>query len=184
MIRNTIHKELVLCVIVPLFLSIALWMLLMNDSPAEKELQEEGQAVFAPLSMTVTLERVYVDGETSRETTTETIWSMEDFFAQYADFDIVYQSQNEMGFQAVIDDVSPVVKINGYFGLTDGGLLQLYEGLPEEEQVIQSFFYIDTDQLKAEQYQSLQVGVKVVDKEHYEQVLLELKEYEQMDKSL
>ncbi|KMK75711.1 intercompartmental signaling factor BofC [Alkalihalobacillus pseudalcaliphilus] len=133
--------------------------------------EEKTVGAYAPLTMKVVLERLYLDGNVQKEVIEETIWSMEDFWAQYEGWDLIDQNQDEMVFQTEVDDVSPIVKINGFFGLTDDNYLHIYEGIPEEDQIIHSFFQIDTEKLETKQYQQLKEGVRIQDKAHFQKVI-------------
>lgn len=130
-----------------------------------------------PKRVKVILERVYLDGEISEEILEETILSMEDFWAEYAEWNLVDQNEAQVVFQQKIDDISPLLKINGYFGISDEGILNIYEGKPSEEKVIQSFFQINMKKLKSHQQQQLENGIPVLSRDRYEQVLKMYKKY-------
>ncbi|GAE25922.1 bypass-of-forespore protein C [Halalkalibacter wakoensis JCM 9140] len=132
---------------------------------------DESFEVMAPQTVNVILERVYLDGETSQEVIQETILSMEDFWAFYEDWVLVDQNENELIFRQEVNDISPLLKVNGYFGITEDGILSIYEGQPNEEKVIQSFFQLDTAKLKSQQHIQLRKGIPVEDLKNYEEVL-------------
>lgn len=168
--RNVI--SLLLCV---LFVSTGfmLWnTTVIEGSQSESENQKsETVTVMGPQTIDVILERVYLDGETSQERIQETIWSTEDFWAMYEEWVLVDQNEQEMTFRKQIDDISPLLKVNGYFGITEEGILSIYEGEPNKERVIQSFFQLDTKKLKSQQHSDLMRGIPVQDLKHYEEVL-------------
>ncbi|QZT33492.1 BofC C-terminal domain-containing protein [Caldalkalibacillus thermarum TA2.A1] len=68
-----------------------------------------------------------------------------------------------------------------FFGLSAEGVLTLYHGLPEENQVIETFFRIDTELLKSElpesELQKLKTGIRVYNAEDYEAVLATFKPF-------
>ncbi len=130
-----------------------------------------------PKQVQVVLARVYLDGEISEEIIEETIWSMEDFWAEYREWDLVDQNEAKVVFQQKIDDISPLLKINGYFGISEEGTLNIYDGNPSEEKVIQSFFQINTKELKSHQQKELQKGIPVLSRDRYEEVLKTFKKY-------
>ncbi|MCL7746959.1 intercompartmental signaling factor BofC [Halalkalibacter alkaliphilus] len=142
-----------------------------KKSNSQKQAESEAYEVMGPQTINVILERVYLDGEKSEERIQETIWSMEDFWAYYEDWNLVDQSENEMIFRKEVNDISPLLKVNGYFGITEDGILSIYEGQPNEERVIQSFFQLDTAKLKSRQHSELRKGIPVQDLKHYEEVL-------------
>ncbi|OLO36477.1 hypothetical protein BTR23_15545 [Alkalihalophilus pseudofirmus] len=130
-----------------------------------------------PKTIQVKLERVYLDGEISEEIVEETIWSMEDFWAFYDDWLLIDQNEQEVHFIQEIDDISPLLKINGYFGISDEGVLNIYEGKPDEKRIIQSFFQINTKKLKSHHESELKNGIPVMSRENYQEVLKTFKKY-------
>ncbi|MCD8509223.1 MAG: intercompartmental signaling factor BofC [Bacillus sp. (in: Bacteria)] len=125
----------------------------------------------------VILQRHYLDGEVSEETVLETIWSMEDFWAYYEDWQLVDQSQEKIIFKKDMNDISPLLKVNGYFGLSEDGTLNIYNGKPTENEVIQSFFQVNTSRLKSQIHRELLEGIPVTTKDNYLQVLQMFEEY-------
>ncbi|WNF38927.1 intercompartmental signaling factor BofC [Bacillaceae bacterium IKA-2] len=128
-----------------------------------------------PKTIQVILSRIYLDGEISEEVVEETILSMEDFWAEYIEWDLIDQDEAQVVFQQKIKDISPLLKINGYFGISEQGILNIYEGKPSEEKVIQSFFQINTKKLKSHQYQELEKGIPVLSWDRYQKVIKKYK---------
>ncbi len=127
--------------------------------------------VTGPLTVTVILERVFLDGEVSEEIKKETIWSMEDFWSEYANWQLVDQDEEQVVFQMRIDDISPLLKANGYFGINEHHILTIFNGKPESDQVIQSFFQIDVEKLESRQHEELKKGIPIQSKNKYVEVL-------------
>ncbi|GAE30405.1 intercompartmental signaling factor BofC [Alkalihalobacillus hemicellulosilyticus] len=150
-----------------------------TDATQEESAQNGAEAyeVLAPQTVQVVLERVYLDGEKSKEYVEETILSMEDFWAFYEDWELIDQNGEEIIFRKEMFDISPLLKINGYFGLTEEGVLTIFEGEPSHEKVIQTFFYIDTSKLKSHHYTELENGIPVKDLRNYEEVLQVFSQY-------
>lgn len=139
---------------------------------SKTEQQPTTVEVSGPLTVNVILQRHYLDGKTSEEVLKETIWSMEDFWANYSDWQLVDQQEGKMIFKKNIDDISPLLKTNGYFGISEDGTLSIFKGIPaESEEVIQSFFQIDISKLESRQQEELKKGIPVVSKDHYIQVI-------------
>ncbi|MEB1808033.1 MAG: intercompartmental signaling factor BofC [Bacillaceae bacterium] len=130
-----------------------------------------------PKTIQVKLQRVYLDGEISEEVVEETIWSMEDFWAFYDQWLLVDQNEEEILFKQEIDDISPLLKINGYFGISEDGVLNIYEGKPDDQKIIQSFFQINTQKLKSHHESELKNGIPVMSRENYQEVLKTLEKY-------
>ncbi len=148
-----------------------------SQETTEQNSHIEAVSVMSPKQVDVILERVYLDGETSQEVVHETIWSTEDFWAFYEEWVLVDQNESEMIFRKNIDDISPLLKMNGYFGITEEGILSIYEGVPTKDRVIQSFFQLDTSKLKSQQHLDLMNGIPVQDLKNYEEVLQVLGQY-------
>ncbi|MFZ3588304.1 BofC C-terminal domain-containing protein [Bacillus sp. DJP31] len=127
--------------------------------------------VTGPLTVKVILERVFLDGEVSEEIKEETIWSMEDFWSEYANWQLIDQDEEQIVFQKNIDDISPLLKSNGYFGINKDHILTIFNGKPESDQVIQSFFQIDIDKLESRQHEELKMGIPIESKDKYVEVL-------------
>ncbi|RBP94001.1 forespore regulator of the sigma-K checkpoint [Cytobacillus firmus] len=146
----------------------------------------EGTSVYAeaaekhiegPLKMDVILEREYLDGEVSQETIEETIWTLEDFWAKYDQWQLVDMDIDYMVFRRKMDDISPLLKANGYFGVTEDGTLTIFNGRPQETNIIQSFFQIDLGRLESTKCEELKKGIPIVTKDRYVEVLETFKSY-------
>ncbi|KAA0549567.1 Forespore regulator of the sigma-K checkpoint, BofC [Bacillus sp. BGMRC 2118] len=127
--------------------------------------------VTSPIKMTLILERIYLDGEVSEEIKEVSIQSMEDFMEEYSSWQMIDQNDEQMVFQKNIDDISPLLKANGYFGITKNGVLTIFNGKPATDKVIQSFFQIDVKKLESHQHEELRKGIPIQSKDKYVEVL-------------
>ncbi|MFB6468010.1 BofC C-terminal domain-containing protein [Cytobacillus sp. Hz8] len=135
-----------------------------------------------PIHLKVILERSYVDGDKSQEVVHETIWSMENFWAKYDQWELVYMGKDQLVFRQNIDDISPLLKSNGYFGITDEGILTIFNGKPRNYQIIHSFFQIDIGKLESKKHEQLKKGIPIKTKNDYEEVLESFKMYSKEEK--
>jgi forespore regulator of the sigma-K checkpoint len=135
-----------------------------------------------PLELTVILERVYLDGEVSEERVEEKIWALDEFWARYEGWELMLLEDNLVVFKQHVDDISPLLKANGYFGLSGDGVLTIFNGRPDESNIIQSFFPIDVGKLESRKVQELQNGIPIRSKDEYEKVLETFKTYTREDK--
>jgi forespore regulator of the sigma-K checkpoint len=140
------------------------------ENPAAAE-QADAAPDPAVHTVDVILERVYLDGEVSEEVRSETIWSMEDFWAAYAAWELVDMSDEQVVFRQAVDDISPLLKSNGYFGISEEGVLSIFNGRPGQSEIIQSFFQIDIKRLESKQHDELVRGIPVKSKQGYQQVI-------------
>jgi forespore regulator of the sigma-K checkpoint len=137
----------------------------------------EAQTVSGPITVEVYLNRNYLDGKQSQEVVYETIWSMEDFWASYADWQLVDQEVNKVIFEQKVNDISPISKVNGFFGLTESGILTIFNGKPHEEEVIKSFYQIDLGKLESGLIEDLKDGIRIQSKQDYTEVLERFRPY-------
>lgn len=130
-----------------------------------------------PLGITVILERVYLDGEVSEEKVEETVWSLEDLWLRYDGWQFISMDEDTVVFKQNVDDISPLLKANGYFGLTEDGVLTIFNGRPYESKIIQSFFQIDVGKLESRKRLQLKKGIPIKTKDQYEKVIEAFKPY-------
>ncbi|WP_042354935.1 BofC C-terminal domain-containing protein [Bacillus rubiinfantis] len=130
-----------------------------------------------PRHITVILERIYLDGEVSQETIEETCWSMENFWAKYDDWELREINESKMVFSRKIDDISPLLKANGFFGMTNEGVLTIFNGKPRSSRIIQSFFQLDMEKLESKKQEELLQGIPIKSKYDYVEVLETFKHY-------
>lgn len=129
---------------------------------------ERAEAYTGEEGVTVFLERVYVDGVVSQEVVHHSNSSKEDILSGYEPWRLIKESDNEMVLRTYVDDISPLLKTNGYFGISVDNILSIYEGEPNQStRVIQSFFQIDVEKLESYHRQKLKKGIRVHTKDEY-----------------
>lgn len=146
--------------------------LIMVGSAAKMDTQKT-----EPLHMKIVLERIYLNGEVSYEVVQENIYSLENFWAKYDQWKLKDIDEKEIVFSKEIDDISPLLKTNGYFGITHKGVLSIFNGRPEQSKIIQSFFQIDIKKLESNKQKELLDGIPIKTKDRYVQVLETFKPY-------
>jgi forespore regulator of the sigma-K checkpoint len=134
-----------------------------------------------PLNLTVVLERMYLDGEISEEIVHEKCWKMENFWAKYDQWQLTDMNESTLVFRRQVDDISPLLKNNGYFGVTNEGVFSIFNGRPGQSRIIQSFFQIDIKKLESKKQEELIQGIPIKTKDHYVQVLETFKQYSKSD---
>lgn len=130
-----------------------------------------------PVTVEIILKCLFLDGEVSEETVTETIYTMENFWAKYEDWQFIGMDNEKMVFHKKMDDISPILKANGYFGVTDDGILTIFNGKPYKSHIIQSFFQIDVGKLESRRMKELKQGIPIKTKDRYVEVLETFKSY-------
>jgi forespore regulator of the sigma-K checkpoint len=135
------------------------------------------EEIKVPIEVELQLKCMYLDGEVSEETVTETIYSMENFWAKYEEWQFIGMENERLVFQKEMDDISPLLKANGYFGITNDGILSIFNGKPYKSHIIQSFFQIDVGKLESHKRDELQKGIPIKTKDRYVEVLETFKTY-------
>ncbi|WP_176224057.1 BofC C-terminal domain-containing protein [Thalassobacillus devorans] len=184
--KTTIWKSLTISLLILLF-----FIAVLDDRPssgeedeAKKSSLEEPVSLVAsqPLEVKVTMEKQYLDGVTEVEEKIETIWAMEDFWANYDGWTLMNQGEGFVEFYKQIDDLSPEVKANGYFGIDLNDQLTIFLGKPTEGKVIESFFPIPVDTLESSRRKELEQGIKIQDKNHFNKVIETYADRDPIDK--
>ncbi|MCQ6273548.1 BofC C-terminal domain-containing protein [Bacillus sp. V3B] len=167
--------------IVALF--VAVWVIILAEVSlggiqkvafANNQSKEE---IKAPIEVEIQLKCMYLDGEISEETVTETIYSMENFWAKYEEWKFTGIENKKLVFHKEMDDISPLLKANGYFGITNDGILSIFNGKPYKSHIIQSFFQIDVGKLESHKRNELKKGIPIKTKDRYVEVLEIFKTY-------
>ncbi|MGJ7920576.1 BofC C-terminal domain-containing protein [Neobacillus sp. LXY-4] len=125
----------------------------------------------------IILQRVYLDGDISEEYITETSKTIPEIKEKYKQWQFVSQQGQVLKFRYPMDDISPLLKANGYFGITEEGILTIFNGKPKNSKVIHSFFQIDVGKLESRKKQQLIKGIPIKTKDRYHQVLETFKPY-------
>lgn len=149
-----------------------------SEQTVESANMNKSDQVNGPLTVTVILEKKYIDGEISEEVVNETVWSMEDLWNMYTGWQVIQQDDKQIVISKNVNDISPLSKANGYFGITNDGTLTIFEGKPHQSsKIIQSFFQIDLGRLESSDQKLLKKGIPVQSKDHFEKVIETFKAY-------
>ncbi|MEH7074181.1 intercompartmental signaling factor BofC [Neobacillus drentensis] len=138
---------------------------------------DQNKEKIEPFNTTVILERVYLDGEVSQEMVHETGWSIENFWAKYDQWQLVDIDESTFVFRKQVNDISPLLKANGFFGITEDGVLSIFNGRPDQLRIIQSFFQIDIKKLESTKQEELIQGIPIKTKDRFVEVLETFKPY-------
>lgn len=158
-------KRILVCLLV-LFFSLT-WGAIAEVPKEQGHLQEKK----------IILQREYLDGELSEEKVTEVFRKIEDLQKKYKDWEIVEQTKEQIVLHKTENDISPLLKANGYFGITDDGTLSIFIGRPQYEKIIHTFFQIDVGRLEVYKQEELHRGIPINNKEQFYSLIKEYKEY-------
>ncbi len=130
----------------------------------------------------VILQQEYLDGELSEEVTNEYNLPLNAIKGKYKNWHLVTQNKKEMVFHRTVDDISPLLKTNGYFGITGDGTFSTFNGKPETSEVIQSFFQIDIKKLESHRQDELRKGIRIQSRDQYFEVIKSFESYSKTEK--
>jgi len=135
-------------------------------------------------------QKTYVCGEEVQMLGMMTAQQILQYHKEHPAFTVKMNEAGSVFFNEMIDDLSPQCKSNAYFGLDTGGNLSLFEGVPEDKQVIRTFFQLNIEHLESslphETVKQLYHGIPVNSLEEYNSVLSTFADYavEGMEKVL
>lgn len=145
-------------------------------------IRAEENSIQQPLSVKVILQRKYLDGEISEEIVQENVSSIEDIRKLYSGWKLIDQNRESIVLRRKVDDISPLLKTNGYFGITGDGTLSIFNGRPGSNDIIQSFFQIDVEKLESHKHDELMEGIRIESKDQYLEVLKAYESYSKVEK--
>lgn len=101
--------------------------------------------------------------------------------AEHPGWSVELREDGAVLFAEAIDDLSPACKNNAYFGLDHTGNLSLFEGPPDDQKVIRTFFQLNMgymeSSLQPDAVQQLKAGIRVLDMAEYNSVLSTFSEF-------
>lgn len=159
-------------------------------NPKDMGLEQEAEAVSAGVlesirsgksSREVVLRKHYVCGEETSENRTMTPQEILGFYKEHPDIQLSLDGNGRVQIVEPVEDLSPQCRENAYFGMDKNGNLSLFEGIPEQERVIRTFFQLDVQHMKSslpgDAVNQLYSGIRVTDIEDYNSVLSTFSEY-------
>ncbi|WP_232695579.1 BofC C-terminal domain-containing protein [Brevibacillus daliensis] len=143
--------------------------------------EKESVPVFSSPRQLV-LTRTYICGVENEERVETNVTSMEQLLKPYQGWRLVSINQDEIVLHKDEEDLAPICKQKGYFGLSPDGFLTLFEGLPDDQKAIQTFYRINTDRLEANltkaELDQLYKGIRIYDLADYNSILSSLSEFQ------
>lgn len=145
--------------------------------PGVASAESSGNEAQQEPQITIMLQRVYLDGEVSQEIFKEEVVNLEKLLEQYKDWQLVDRDDVQIVLQQSMDDISPLLKTSGYFGVSKEGILQIFNGVPKNDNAIHSFFQIDMKKMESNQREELKRGIRVKSKERFVKVMKDMEQY-------
>jgi forespore regulator of the sigma-K checkpoint len=134
-------------------------------------------SVKTPKIINVHLKTLFMDGVSIVNVVDDHFISLDSVVTKYEGFHLAKCSEKNVFLFKKVDDLSPVSKTAGIFGLKDGKILTLYKGDPDKNQIIQTFFQIDVNALEADAFNHLRQGIRISDKNQYIKVIQSFSKY-------
>ena len=130
--------------------------------------------------ITIILHKVYINGEVIEEIYINQHKTLAQVKKEFKGWKVIEENDDQIVLMKKINDLSPTLKSKGYLGINSKGMLNLYIGTPSGNNIIESFFQIDTNKLEVNKQKQLEKGIKISTKDHYDYLLHYLKEYERI----
>jgi forespore regulator of the sigma-K checkpoint len=159
-------------------------------NPNDISIEQEAEAVSAGVLESirngkglreVVLHKQYVCGEETAESMTMTPQEILSFYKEHPGTLVSMEDSGRVQMVEPVEDLSPHCRENAYFGMDKNGNLSLFEGIPEQEKVIRTFFQLDVQHMKSslpgDAVNQLYSGIRVSDMEDYNSVLSTFSEY-------
>jgi forespore regulator of the sigma-K checkpoint len=120
-------------------------------------------------------QKTYVCGEELQQLGQMNAQQILQYHKEHPNWTVKLSDKGEVLFTERIEDLSPQCKHNAHFGLDANGNLSLFEGTPEEQQVIRTFFQLNIQYLESslprETVKQLYHGIPVSNVDEYNSVL-------------
>ncbi|MFS0554431.1 BofC C-terminal domain-containing protein [Brevibacillus sp. 179-C9.3 HS] len=138
--------------------------------------------VVAGRSYELVLARHYLCGVRDEEHVPVRANQLADAMSNYKGWEIVTAEPSKMMLMKREQDIAPACKENGHIGIGADGMLTLFHGLPAEQDVVQTFYRIDTVKMEAnlpkEEWENLKRGIRIRNLAEYNSVLSTYGEYQ------
>ncbi|GBF10017.1 BofC C-terminal domain-containing protein [Tepidibacillus sp. HK-1] len=156
-----------------------------GEEPNSDATEPLAQEVASPINTKLVMVTHYVVGEDLVETKNESYTSLTELEQKYAGWKIIAKTDQEIKMERYLEDLSPKIKNGAYFGLSPDGYFTLYQGTPNENEVIETFFRIDIDSLESalpsEPIEQLHQGIPIRDLAEYNSILSTYSEFSMDD---
>lgn len=125
--------------------------------------------------VTVRLKQIYICGEESTELGVLTAAQTVALLERHPGWTAVLAGDGAVVLEERVNDLSPACKESAVFGIDKEGYLSLYDGPPERNKVLRTFFQLDVDcmesSLPRDQIDALERGIRISDLDEYNSVL-------------
>ncbi|WP_376845137.1 BofC C-terminal domain-containing protein [Camelliibacillus cellulosilyticus] len=146
-------------------------------NPVKEKSVSEEMGANAPVMITVHFKETYIDGVSIEREDREHYLSFDTLITEHPGWRVVDCSKGNITFSKTVDDLSPVSKAAGIFGLKDNHILTLYFGEPSNDKIIRTFFQIDVGAMESNAVLKLKHGIRITNKKDYQTILHSMSKY-------
>jgi len=126
-------------------------------------------------------QKIYVCGQELTEIGNFSSSQIAQFSKEHPQDQLKLTAEDQVYFVEQVADLSAACKHNAFFGLDKNGNLSLFEGTPDHEQIIRTFFQLNVEHLKTSlpqgTYNQLKQGIPISDLAEYNSVLSTFSDY-------
>jgi forespore regulator of the sigma-K checkpoint len=126
-------------------------------------------------------QKVYVCGQELAEIGKLSSDQIVQYYKEHPQDQVKLTSESQVYFVEQVEDISDECKHNAFFSLDKNGSLSLFEGPPNEEKIIRTFFQLNVEHLKTSlpqgTFNQLKQGIPISDLAEYNSVLSTFSDY-------
>lgn len=130
------------------------------------------------------LHRSYLCGEETRKLGTHSAEEAYNLILAHREWDAWLAASGKLTLEESVDDLSPQCRKSAYIGMDQDGNLSLFNGPPQKDKVVRTFFQLDVKTLQTsltqEKLEELLHGIRVSDKDEYNSVISTFSDYAKM----
>jgi forespore regulator of the sigma-K checkpoint len=150
-------------------------------APETKQQQVLDQIKRSGNAHRVFAQKVYVCGQELAEIGKLSSDQITEYYKMHPQDQVKLTTDGQVYFVEQVEDISAACKHNAFFGLDKNGSLSLFEGPPNEEKIIRTFFQLNIEHLKTSlpqgTFNQLKQGIPISDLAEYNSVLSTFSDY-------
>jgi forespore regulator of the sigma-K checkpoint len=150
-------------------------------APESKQQQVLDQIKKSGNAHRVFAQKVYVCGQELAEIGKLSSDQIAKYYQEHPQDQVRLSTDGQVYFVEQVEDLSAACKQNAFFGLDKNGSLSLFEGPPNEEKIIRTFFQLNIEHLKTSlpqgTFNQLKQGIPISDLAEYNSVLSTFSDY-------
>jgi forespore regulator of the sigma-K checkpoint len=149
--------------------------------PETKQLEVLDQINKSGNAHRVFTQKVFVCGQELTEIGKLSSTQINQYYKEHPQDQVKLNSEGQVYFIEQVQDLSAACKHNAFFGIDKNGSLSLFEGHPNDKQIIRTFFQLNVEHLKTSlpqgTYNQLKQGIPISDLAEYNSVLSTFSDY-------